>query len=76
MILIGRYASGRTYKGAWCDAMTDVIGQYGLVLIIVTHEYIAGTRKPRVQFSMSVQDLCIDAEEESPKPVQTSASDV
>jgi hypothetical protein len=61
---------------AWCDAMTDVIGQYGLVLMIVTHEHIAGTRKSRVQFSLSVQDLCIDAEEESPKPVQTSASDV
>jgi hypothetical protein len=25
---------------------------------------------------MSVQDLCIDGEEESPNPVQTSASDV
>jgi hypothetical protein len=38
------------------------------VLMIVTHEHIAGTRKPRAQ--------CIDADEVSPKPVQTSASDV
>jgi hypothetical protein len=46
------------------------------VLMIVTHEHIAGTKKPRVQFSLSVQDFCIDGEEESPNPVQTSASDV
>jgi hypothetical protein len=45
-------------------------------VLIVTQEQIASTRKPRLQFSMNVQDFYIDAEGESPKPVQTNASDV
>jgi hypothetical protein len=42
----------------------------------VTQEQIAGTRKLRVQFRMSVQNFYIDAEGESPKPVQSIANDV